>query len=60
MYATNKDRDTGLFTIKISVDHVVRHGFKMGGGPKTIIELESEPKFNINLYKIISNFDTCF
>ena len=34
-------------------NHGVRHGFKMGGGPKAIIELESEPKFNINLYKII-------
>ena len=33
--------------------HGVRHGFKTGGGAKTIIELESEPKFNINLYKII-------
>ena len=32
-------------------------GLKWGGGKaKTIIELESEPKFNINLY----NFDTCF
>ena len=29
-------------------DHGVRHGFKIGGA-KTIIELESEPKFNINL-----------
>ena len=28
-------------------------GLKLGGGAKTIIELESEPKFNINLYKII-------
>ena len=28
--------------------HGVRHGFKIGGA-KTIIELESEPKFNINL-----------
>ena len=29
-------------------DHGVRHGFRIGGA-KTIIELESEPKFNINL-----------
>ena len=28
--------------------HGVRHGFKIGGA-KTIIELESEPMFNINL-----------
>ena len=28
--------------------HGVRHGFKIGGA-KTIIVLESEPKFNINL-----------
>ena len=30
-------------------------GLKLGGGAKTIIELESEPKCNINLkiYKII-------
>ena len=27
-------------------------GLKLGGA-KTIIELESEPKFNINFYKII-------
>ena len=33
--------------------HGVRHGFKIWGRAKTIIELESEPKFNINLYKII-------
>ena len=26
---------------------------QLGGGSKTIIELESEPKFNINLYKNI-------
>ena len=32
-----------------TVYHGVLHGFKMGGGAKTIIELESEPKFNINL-----------
>ena len=28
-------------------------GLKLGGGAKTIIEIESEPKYNINLYKII-------
>ena len=34
--------------------HGVRHGFKIGGGgAKPIIKLESEPKFNINLYEII-------
>ena len=33
----------------------VRHGLETlgGGGSKAIIEFESEPKFNINLYKII-------
>ena len=32
----------------VRVVHGVRHGFKIGGA-KTNIELESEPKFNINL-----------
>ena len=38
--------------LTITLYHGVRHGFKIGGA-KTIIELESDPKFNINLYKII-------
>ena len=37
-----------LQAFRSTVYHGVRHGFKIGGA-KTIIELESEPNFNINL-----------
>ena len=56
LYA-NSDRTSVMAFFKgavsSSVRHGIRHGFKTGGGPQTIIELESEPKFNINLFKII-------
>ena len=45
--------NSSLVFLLCACTHWVRHGFKIGGGGKSIIELESELKFNINLYKII-------